>query len=251
MEEYTQSHGNAWHAFIHGWASHTYCKLHVYLHVSVWHIAWPLLPSMASIMAPVPLHVSHHHLQQGVPTCLSTRGEQSQKTARTLHNITILHMWAHFMVWGQFIRPSLKAMRTLVIRPLQSYGNTVSLNYQKPGRGRQTVSTYPIPTEHWLERNLITKDRQKKSLHHKVTGRECRGGVRGWAGLPWVGAKVPEGYFSSQGIPPKSDSPAYSTRATKETSVTSSCKKQWGFCPPGRDSWKHRGLLKGQCTKVC
>ena len=41
---------------------------------------WPLLPSVAPIMAPVPLCVSHHHCPQlGVPTCLSTRGEQSRK----------------------------------------------------------------------------------------------------------------------------------------------------------------------------
>ena len=47
-------------------------------------------------------------------------------------------MRAHFMLWEQFIGPSLKAMRTLVIRPLQGYGNTVSLSYpdtwvRKPG----------------------------------------------------------------------------------------------------------------------
>ena len=91
--------------------------------------SWPVLPSMTPIMAPVPLHVSHHHCpQQGVPTCLSTRGEQSWKTIRTLCNI-ILHMRVHFMLWEQFIRPSLKAMRTLVIRPLQGYGNTASLSY--------------------------------------------------------------------------------------------------------------------------
>ena len=51
--------------------------------LSVCLMSWPLLPSMASIMAPVPLCVSHHHHpQQGVPTCLSTRGEQSQPDAR-------------------------------------------------------------------------------------------------------------------------------------------------------------------------
>ena len=50
--------------------------------------AMALAPSMAPIVTPVPLRVPHHHHQQGVPTCLSTRGEQSQKTARTLHNIT-------------------------------------------------------------------------------------------------------------------------------------------------------------------
>ena len=88
-----------------------------------------LLPSVAPIVAPAPLRVSHpHRPQQGVPTCLSTRGGQSWKTARTLHNI-ILHMRAHFMLWEQFIRPGLKAVSTLVIRPLQGYGNTASLSY--------------------------------------------------------------------------------------------------------------------------
>ena len=42
------------------------------------------------------------------------------------------------MLWEQFIRPSLKAMRTLVIRRLQGCGNTASLSYpdawvRKPG----------------------------------------------------------------------------------------------------------------------
>ena len=36
-------------------------------------------------------------------------------------------MWAHFMLWEQFIRASLKAMRTLYISPLQRYGNIASL----------------------------------------------------------------------------------------------------------------------------
>ena len=75
-------------------------------------MSWPLLPSMAPIMAPVPLCVSHHHRpQQGVPTCLSTTREQSQKPARTLHNI-ILHMRAHFVLWEQFIRPSQRCENT-------------------------------------------------------------------------------------------------------------------------------------------
>ena len=30
----------------------------------------------------------HHHPQQGVLTCLSTRGEQSQQNARKLYNTT-------------------------------------------------------------------------------------------------------------------------------------------------------------------
>ena len=38
-------------------------------------------------------------------------------------------MRTHFMLWEQFFRPSLKAMRTLVIRPLQGNGNTASLSY--------------------------------------------------------------------------------------------------------------------------
>ena len=47
-------------------------------------------------------------------------------------------MRAHFVLWEQFIRPSVKAIRTLVIRPLQGYGNTASLSYpdtwvRKPG----------------------------------------------------------------------------------------------------------------------
>ena len=58
MERYSESHWDVWHAFIHGWASHARCKVRVYLHVSVWHMSWPLLPSVAPIMAPVPLHVS-------------------------------------------------------------------------------------------------------------------------------------------------------------------------------------------------
>ena len=43
-----------------------------------------------------------------------------------------------------------------------------------------------------MERSLITKDRQKKQLHHNVTDREYRGGVRGLPGLPWVAAEDPE-----------------------------------------------------------
>ena len=57
--------------------------------LSVCLMLWPLLPSVASIVAPVPLCISHHHCpQQGVPTCSRAKGEQSRKTARTLHNIT-------------------------------------------------------------------------------------------------------------------------------------------------------------------
>ena len=50
-----------------------------------------------------------------------------------------------------------------------------------------------------MERSLITKDRQKKQLHHNKTGRECGGGTRGLAGLPQVAAEVLGGYFSGWG----------------------------------------------------
>ena len=48
-------------------------------------------------------------------------------------------MQAHFMLREQFTGPSFKAMRTVVIRRLQGYGNTASLSYpdtwvRKPDR---------------------------------------------------------------------------------------------------------------------
>ena len=43
--------------FIHGWVSHARCKPPVLLHVSVWYMSCALLPSMAPIVATVPLHV--------------------------------------------------------------------------------------------------------------------------------------------------------------------------------------------------
>ena len=108
--------------FMGGRARHAAC-------LSACPTSWPLLCSVAPTMAPAPLCVSHHqHPQQGVPTCLSTRGEQSRQDAKTLHN-TVLRMRAHFMLWEQFIRRSLKTMRILVIRPLQGYGNTAPLSY--------------------------------------------------------------------------------------------------------------------------
>ena len=68
----------------------------------------------------------------------------------------------------------------------------------------------------------MTTDKQKKPLHHNETGRECRGGMRGLAGLSWVAAEVPEGYFSGLGITLevwslncKLGSLVYSTRAGK------------------------------------
>ena len=70
-------------------------------------------------------------------------------------------------------------------------------------------------------------DRLKKPLHHNKTDKECKGGVRGLAGLPQVAAKALEGYSQQPlevwGLNPKLGSPAYSTRARKGTQITSSC----------------------------
>ena len=58
------------------------------------------------------------------------------------------------MLGEQFVGPSLKAMRTLVIRPLQGYGTLLPLATQTPGGGSQTASTYPTQSPphilvHW------------------------------------------------------------------------------------------------------
>ena len=55
-------------------------------------------------------------------------------------------MHANLMLEEQFIRPirpSLKAMGTLVIRPLQGYGNTASLSYSDPWVRKPDCLTYP------------------------------------------------------------------------------------------------------------
>ena len=36
-----------------------------------------------------------------------------------------------------------------------------------------------------------------------MTGRECGGGTRGLAGLPWKAAEIPDGYLSSWEIHPE------------------------------------------------
>ena len=80
MEKYSWGRWDVRHAFLHRWASHTLCKLHVCLPVSchgpcspAWHPSGRLslcLPFI--IICP----------QQGVPTGLSTRAEQSRQGAR-------------------------------------------------------------------------------------------------------------------------------------------------------------------------
>ena len=90
----------------------------------------PACLCVAHCMPPVPLCGTCCGIQQGVPTCLSTRDKQSWKAKKIIWHSMILHMRAHFMLWGQFSGPSLKAMRTLLIRSIQSYGNMASLSYR-------------------------------------------------------------------------------------------------------------------------
>ena len=85
-------------------------------------------------------------------------------------------------------------------------------------------------------------DREKKPLHHNESGREHGGGVRGLSGLPWVAAKVLQGYFSSLGVSlrkmgskPRAGPPSLQHQIWKGTQKTSSCEKQQGFCP--RERW--------------
>ena len=65
-------------------------------------------------------------------------------------------------------------------------------------------------TTGWREFCLMTLDRQKKILQHKMIGKECRRDTRELAGLPGTAAVVLEGVC---GLNPKLNSPAYSTRA--------------------------------------
>ena len=85
----------------------------------------------------------------------------------------------------------------------------------------------------------MTTDRQKKPLHHNMTGREC-GNARGLAGLPRVAAEVLELYFSSGGfllrsvVPkPQAELPRLQYQSQEEIQITSSCEKQQGFCLSG------------------
>ena len=67
----------------------------------------------------IPFHVSHHHRpHQGVPTCLSARGEQSWQDARTVHNL-ILPMQAHFM--GTVYRTQSQGYKNITYHRLVAY----------------------------------------------------------------------------------------------------------------------------------
>ena len=62
-------------------------------------------------------------------------------------------MRAHFTLCEQFIGPSLKAMRTLVIRPLQGYGNTASLSY--PDTWMRKPDNLHLPCSGFPKRNSL------------------------------------------------------------------------------------------------
>ena len=72
------------------------------------------------------------------------------------HRILLARIRINFMLWEQFIGPSLKAMRTLVLRPLQGYGNTVSLSYPDTWVRKQDCLHLPyvmeVPEEDLLEK---------------------------------------------------------------------------------------------------
>ena len=49
---------------------------------------------------------------------------------------------------------------------------------------------------------------------------------------------------------PQAGLPSYSTKTRKGAQLTSSCEKNQGFCPPGRDGWRQRRPLKGPMHKI-
>ena len=72
----------------------------------------------------------------------------------------ILHMRAHFTLWEPFMGPSLRAVRTLVISPLQGYGDTASLSYpdtwvRKPDRLQFPYIDSPNIVERYLRQNNV------------------------------------------------------------------------------------------------
>ena len=87
-------------------------------------------------------------------------------------------MLAHFMLWEQIIRPSLKAMRPLVIRPLQGFGNTASLSYPDTWVGKPNCLHLPYsPT---------TKELKKKHSFRLVGGVETQLGQRRPMARQWL-----------------------------------------------------------------
>ena len=97
----------------------------------------------------------------------------------------------------------------------------------------------------------------RRKLQHSETSRECGGDTRGLAGLPHMAAEVLEGYFSSRRIPPEkcgvytpSWGPQLTAPERKGTQIISICKKQQGFCQPGRECRRCREPFKGPKHKI-
>ena len=67
MEEYSQSHWDVWHVFIHGWAIHAHCRL----------CCSPACLCVSHCVSPVPLSGTQH----GAPTPLNTRDKHSWQSA--------------------------------------------------------------------------------------------------------------------------------------------------------------------------
>ena len=99
MEQKSRSCGDAWRAFIRGWAIHARCKL------------------------PVP--------QPGAPTpLLQTKLVGSQDI---VHHGEILHVRAHSVLWEPFLGPGLKARRTqLILVPQTPGGGSQSASVYPP-----------------------------------------------------------------------------------------------------------------------
>ena len=66
-------------------------------------------------------------VQWEAPTPLSTRDKWSQQTAKILYNIVWFCTCEPTSLQEPFIGPSLKAMRTLLIRPIQGYRKLLPL----------------------------------------------------------------------------------------------------------------------------
>ena len=97
--------------------------------------------------------------------------------------------------------------------------------------------------------------RQKKPLHHNVTGREYRD-ARGLAGLSQAAAEDPERYFHGWGVPlrsvgykPQAGLLGYSTRARKEPRKHPAVISSRGSVCQRKTVRDSESLLKGQCTK--
>ena len=72
------------------------------------------------------------------------------------------------MLWEQFIRPSLKAMRTPLTRPLQGYGNTASLSY--PDTWVRKPDYLHFPYTHTMKYYSALDERGNPSICDNLVG---------------------------------------------------------------------------------